>query len=361
MKLSNTHSFLGRLAGLHRWVFASLALLLTVCLASAALGADNLYTGAGTDPQDWFDPNNWSLDQVPASSGDPNYEGTKIYESFTSEISSGAADYGDKDLSIGDSDIGETATLIISGGSLNGTGSGNDIRLGVGDDQSGSLGRIIQTNGDVTAVDYIKMSNAGEQAAAGSHYQISGGSLTIVDQLEMGRDDGVVQNMIKFEVIGTGPTSITADDVKVNRVHALSPAHPTFSFTIDGTATGVTPIVVADELQLGNSETSDDEVGKLFLELNLSDVPTNNEIILFKAGRITMDEQFHNLPDGSRVSAPYAGNLYDWRINYFDGTESDNKAVSLDDLRVLPIPEPASLALFALAAAPLALRRRRVC
>jgi hypothetical protein len=353
MRMTTSLSSLGRPAGRLHWAAHALVLLVAVCLVPAALGADNEFVGGGTDPSDWFEAANWSEGAVPFAG-----DSTKIYNSFTVNITAGDASYGDKDLSIGDSDSGETATLNISDGTLNGTGTGNDIRLGVGDDQSGSLGRILQTGGAVTAVDYIKMSNGGQQAAAGSHYQISGGSLNVVDQLEMGRDDGVVQNMIQFEVIGTGPTSITIEDVKVNRIHSLSPAHASFAFTIDGTATGVTSIDVNDELQLGNSETTDDTVGRLYLELSLSAVPTNNDIVLFNAKRITMDEQFEGLPDGSDVSATFGPDLYTWTINYFDGHADSQPAVVLSNLRV-NIPEPGSMVLLAMAAIPFAIRRRR--
>jgi len=357
MKTSCSRGSFGRLAGRRRWPSVALALLLVVCLVPSAIGADNLYTSGGGDPTDWFDPDNWSEGAIPFAG-----DATKIFDSHTSTISAGAADYAAADLSIGDSDLGETATLNISGGILSGTGTGNDIRLGVGDNQSGSLGRIIQTGGAVTAVDYIKMSNAGQQAAAGSHYQISGGSLAIVDQLEMGRDDGVVQNLIRFEVIGTGATSITAEDVKVNRIHPLSPAQASFAFTIDGSAQGVTSIDVNDELQLGNSETADPAVGVLDLVLNVSAVPTNNDIVLFNAKRITNDEQFEGKPDYSRVqAAPFGGVIYDWQIRYFDNLSSPGPVVILTDLKVRQIPEPSSLVLLVLAAASLATRRRRGC
>lgn len=380
MKVFSSLGSVCRLASLQRWASSGLVLLLVVCVASVAVGQENNnYTGlSNSDSEDWFDPNNWSLG-VPF---DPNSDSTKIYESFNVNISAGAADHGGDDLSIGDSDVGGIATLNISGGTLSGTGSGADIRLGIGDaydpnsaSQSGAVGRLFQTGGSVTAVDYIKMSNGGEAFAAGSHYKISGGSLLIKDQLELGRDGGVVQEMIRFEVIGTGPTSITigtlsdpndpssfsGGDIKVNRVHAQSPAHPTFAFTIDGTPMGVTPIVALDELQLGNSEEGDDpDVGKLFLELSLSAVPTFNDIVLFKARRISMDEQFEGLPDGADVSATFGPNLYTWTINYYESNfEPPEPVVVLSNLRVTVIPEPGTIALLVLAGIPMALRRRR--
>ena len=337
------------------------AAVLTVPYVSATYASDNYFSGGGTT-NDWFDAANWDLG-IP-----PQGESTKIYDGSTAEISSGAAEYGDVDLSIGDSDSGQTATLLISGGSLNGTGTGNDIRLGVSDDGSGALGQIIQTSGDVTAVDYVKMSNAGASDAAGSYYEISGGSLTVVNQIEMGRDGGMVQNMIMLKIIGTGPTSVTTDDLKTNRT-APGYAQPTLAFALDSTVTGVTPLQIADEFQIGNSETATAGEGDMYLELSLLGPPTVDDKILVEAGRISMDEQFIGLPDGSDVSALYGGNTYTWTINYYDGESDPDRpgslpstaAVVLSNMRVSQgvVPEPASLVLIGLGAMLLVSLRRR--
>ena len=333
-----------------RSLIVTVAAITLMVLAPFASG-DNNWTGGGGDA-DWFKATNWDNGVVPPEVD----ENVNIYDSFSVDIGAGAADVGENNLTIGNTETATatTATLNVSGGSLTVGISSDDLRLGRNDaDQVGAVGFLNQLGGDVIVNDYIKMSNAGSTPQAGSHYRISGGSLNVVDQLEFGRDDGTVASKIMFEVVGTGPSAITINDVKVNRVSPNSGVQPTFAFTIDDSPTGVTPIVVLDELQLGNNETENPGEGELYLELSLSGVPTANPIVLFQAKRLTMDEQFTGLPDNSIVSADYNAVTYQWRINYFDDGSNVVDAVVLT-----PVPEPNSVCLIALAFAPVWMLRR---
>jgi hypothetical protein len=56
----------------------------------------------------------------------------------------------------------------------------------------------------------------------------------------------------------------------------------------------------------------------------------------------------------------FGPNLYTWAINYFDSSGTVVRSIWLSDLRVTPVPEPATFALLGLGGlAMLAVRRRR--
>lgn len=311
-------------------------------LVAPALFADNVYIGP--DGGVWNDPNNWDDGVVPPG-GDTN---VNIYGDITVNLSSPGMTTGTNHLRIGDGGGPTTSTLnILPGGSLLIDGS-EDLILGREDlNQEGTLGVVNQTGGAFTANDYIKMSGD-KEFAAGSLYQISGGTVQVVDQLQMGRDDSY-STRIEFKVIGSGATSIEINDVKIER--NLS-AQATFSFVID--ELGVTPITVLDELQLGNNESPDDPgVGDTFLNVILgttSQPPTT--MTLFSAGRITMESQFTGLPDGSLIPVSFSGTNRVYQLNYVDLGDTE-------DVILTEIPEPTSLALLGLGGLALLRRRKR--
>lgn len=327
-------TLLAAMAAAALWVAAPLAL------------ADNTFE-ANID-SDWNKAGNWDNGVLPGADG----ENVNIYDDFTVDLSTPGATTGTAHLRVGNNELGKTATLNIYAGAtldVDTVNNSNDIILGREDlAQSGSKGFINQMGGTVTAGDYIKMSGDKEYAA-GSLYRISGGSLYILDQLQFGRDDSH-STMMKFEVVGSGPSVIEINDVKVEQ---NLDAQATMSFVID--AGGVTPITVLDEMQIGNGETVGPGVGDMLLELSLSDVPPAGDITLIQAGRITQDQQFLGLPGGSDVSAAFGSNLYTWTIDYPDDTD-----VVLSNLRVSAIvPEPASLVLCVLGLLGIAAIRRR--
>ncbi|WP_425397314.1 PEP-CTERM sorting domain-containing protein [Aeoliella sp.] len=256
----------------------------------------------------------------------------------------------------GDDDLGDIQ-FLMTGGTLNLSqdseiGNGSDSNLAMAD----YTAYFIQTGGDVIVTGGsgtdIKLSAGGDAIPMGSVYSIRGGSLQSSGTVDLGGGAPaapVTHASALFEIVGTGPTSIEIEDLKTDT--AADVGTPiALGFVLD--AGGVTPLVARDDVQMDG----------LGLELGLSDVPPAGDIVLIQADRLSNDNQFIGLPDGSDVSADFGGNTYTWTINYFDSSDDTVivDAVVLSNLRVSPaVPEPATVVLISVAGLlGLAVRRR---
>jgi hypothetical protein len=287
----------------------------------------------------WTAPTNWEFDSLPVAGDtvemflkDSNNNGLPlpIVEDIpTITLNSGDQTFDRFKLGVGsDSDLGNIQ-LLMTGGSLNFSldsilGNGgidpNTVNTQVLFNQIG--GAVNVTGG--TGVD-IKLGGENKAYVPASTYSISGGSLNSTGTISFARQNAPPGGPLKFEIVGTGPTSIEIEEIKTET--NTSARQQILGFVLD--AGGVTPLVARDEIQMLN----------LSLELSLSAVPPSSEIVLIQADRLSDDEQFNGLANGSTVSAPFGNNLYTWNINYFDNglTGFPENAVVLNNLSITPL------------------------
>ena len=328
-----------------------------IALSGPIAYGDQFFDNGGNDGL-WTTPTNWELDTVPVAEQAAIYLVDEINALPlvggipTVTLSSGvqsitAFKLGQKNAA----DPGDIQLLVTGTAVLNLTADSN---VGNGDSATGPQnytsylrqegGTISQTGG--TGVD-VKLSASGAAFRPAGVFSIAGGTFTTTGTITLGGTGTVNQaGPAILEVDGSGATLIQTQDLKTENAGAVA----IWRSIID--AGGITPVIVTDELQMES----------LSFQLALSAVPPVGDIILANADRISNDNQFVGLPDGSDVSAPFGPNLYTWTINYFD-SGSDGviiPAIVLSDLRVSPVPEPATFALLGLGGlAMLAVRRRR--
>ena len=328
-------------------ILAALVASLTV-LASPAVG-DFFDNDSGDGA--WETATNWNNDALPAGSSaemfleDQNNPLPLVNGIPTVTLSSG--NQSPSNLVVGggsDDDLGDIQ-FLMTGGTLN---LSSDSRIGRGSATNPgiltSTAYFTQTGGDVivtggSGVD-IKLGAGGQPLSPGAVYSISGGSLSSTGTINLGSNSTLAGDIV-FEIDGSGASSIAIEDFKTESAVMGS---VTFSVVLD--ALGMTTLVANDDFQMENVN----------FDLSLSDVPPTDPIVLVQADRISNDNQFIGLPDGSLVSASFAGNDYSWTINYFDSSDDGD---IIDAIVLTPIPEPAGATLAGLSLALIALGRRR--
>jgi hypothetical protein len=335
-----------------------------VCFGQSTVFGDEFDNDANTGA--WEDATNWENDTLPDTVTaeifleDVNNPLPTMNGLPTVTLSSGTHSPTLLDLGGGsDNDLGDIQ-LLMTGGTLN---LNTDSEIGNGSDSNsaiaGSTAYFTQTGGDVVVTGgsgvNLKLSSGGDAIPMGSVYSISGGSLVSNGTIDIGGGTvglpipSYVPASALFEIVGTGPSQVMIEDLRTTTDGDADATTNSLGFVLD--AGGVTPLVVNDDVQMEN----------LNLQLSLSAAPPISDIVLVQADRLSNDNQFVGLPDGSDLTALFDGNFYTWTINYFDSSDDETviDAIVLSNLRVAPIPEPSTAALCILAASMVMLRRRR--
>lgn len=171
---------------------------------------------------------------------------------------------------------------------------------------------------------YVGGAGAGADGTCSAVVTVRGGSL-LARYLTFGWGPGSVSTL---HVDGSKPAAVhVLDAVMVGTEHRHSPSDVTLQFTLD--RFGVTPITIASRTE-GFSITPGSAGNRCRLKLLLSDIPPRDDIVLV-ATRARIRGTLTELPEGSEVSASYAGRTFRWTLTYNGG--SDGRSLALTKVR----------------------------
>jgi hypothetical protein len=240
-------------------------------------------------------------------------------------------------------DNAHAATLKIEAGGYLGTSG--ELAIGsAGATANGNTGYFLQTGGYVSDVGTGKI-EVGYKTSGTGYYIMSGGSLTGDGTLYIG-GAGATGASGTFTVVGTDPViDIRKIYIGVKDSTGAYPGTANIDFEVG--AKGVSPIrtqcIYIDPLNNAASVTN--------LIVNLTAAPpAGNILLLERTGAGDMHGKFDFINgiaanEGTSVTLKYGGTNYLYNLTYlFDAAGDGNH----NDIALLAIPEPATLALLAL-------------
>ncbi len=341
------------------------ACAIALAAATPALGAQirfNNGNGTGT----WEDPLNWVGGAIPTAVdiGD-------VGSTFTSSISSVQTV---QEVQVGWPNSSGTylpgvSTLnVLPGTNLQATVS-NGIRIGravqAGQLVGSSQGVVNQTGGTVqvnTGTNGLRLSQADGGIVADSLYSISGGSArggptngSMTAPLNIGAT-GNSFNRAEFRVIGSGPTEIRFEDIRLTPgTTGTGLSETVLRFDLDNG--GITTMIGEDELRITGAANA-------LLEVNMIGLPPQSDLLLISCDRITGTptpnlQPFSNAPEGTQIVRNFGDWTYTWNVRYQDGSDDGILDAFVKLEFVSAVPEPASLSLLGLGALMLVRRRTR--
>lgn len=218
---------------------------------------------------------------------------------------------------------GDNASLTLDGGSLFAL---DFLRMG---EAPGSHGKVVLKSGRlcVTEIGLGGMNEGnGELPAADGALEIRGGSVMtryLMLAWQMGSTG-------RLHIMGSKPESIVVLNELGLVLEAGKERGSTSELTFDLDAGGVTPIILPNK-QAGVALSRKDRLGKCLLHINVLEPPPGGEIPLVQCLKKTAGI-FHELPEGSVISASHGGKIYQWKLSYRGGASHCD--ISLTDPQV---------------------------
>ena len=273
------------------------------------------------------------------SNGLPNpFQRTEIHGNSNVLLPVGTYLAGDLEIGL---QGGDEARVEVDGGQL--ILMQDSLRLG---EDSGGSGELLLKSGAIhCAMDvYVGAANSVPGKA-------TKGSLTIQSGGFLGRtllvgNGWAAESRVHIE--GSQPTAIHFLDYVYIQALADPDGHPgttTLAFTLD--AHGVTPITIQSHRN-GLRIVKDKNCG-CRLEVALSDVPPRDDVTLV-SGHVPIVGTFDDLPEGSEVTAQFAGHTYRWKLTYQGGESGHDLVlknagdypadVPITHTRTIPEPPP---------------------
>ncbi len=304
--------------------------LLNIALAATVHAADQDCTEWSSGVGNWTDAAHWSHSL-------PNpYQRTEVHGESAITISRGTYLAGDLEVGL---KAGDRSHVIIDGGQL--ILMQDSLRIG---ELAGGEGDVVITDGALhSPVDlYVGAANSVPGRACKATLTIRGGNLlnrTLLVGSGWSADS-------RLNIEGSKASAIHFLDYVYIQAFADKEGHPgssTLAFTLD--AQGVTPITIQskhDGLRIVKDPSC-----RCRLEIALSAIPPRDDVTLV-AGHHAISGTFDNLPEGSEVTADFAGHTYRWKLTYHGGKDgydlvmknSSDFAADAPVTYTCPIPEP---------------------
>jgi hypothetical protein len=208
---------------------------------------------------------------------------------------------------------GSEGTFVLNSGSLQ---SVMDVFVG---GPTGSTGRMNRSSLILRGGEFIGLTlTVGEGFGAESTVSIEGSRATSISVLEF------VSFLANADPIG-------------------QPGESSLSFTLD--EHGVTPIVIQSRWK--GLLIQHDSVSHCRLRIALSSTPPRDDVPLV-VSKVPIQGAFDGFPEGSKISAEYAGRTYSWIVTYVGGTSGHDLvlhnistyAPNAPISHVNPLPEP---------------------
>jgi hypothetical protein len=280
----------------------TLAADLTVAAAESTPDVTVWADGSGN----WNQANHWS-------NGLPDgYVRAEVHGNSSVTVPAG-------DYVIGDLEIGlnprDRARVEVDGGQL--ILMQDSLRIG---EETGGEGEFVLNDGAMHCfMDvYVGAANGVPGRATKATLRIQGGSFlgrTLLAGVGWGAESLVA-------IKGSRPSAVHVLDYANLEAHTDTdgtPGHTTLEYMLD--EHGVTPITI--QARYRGLQIVKDAQSHCRLRIKLSDVPPRDDITLVSL-HVPIKGTFDDLPEGSEITADYAGQTYRWQLTYRGGPQGND-------------------------------------
>ena len=279
------------------------AAMLSIAWVGAAHAADRDCTEWSSGVGNWTDATHWSQ-------GVPNpYQRTEVHGESEITISPGTYLAGDLEVGL---KAGDHSRVIIDGAQL--ILMQDSLRIG---ELTGGEGEFVLKNGAMHCfMDvYVGAANGVPSRATKASLRIQGGSFlgrTLLAGVGWG-----AESMVAIE--GSHASAVHVLDYANLEAHADADGRPgdtTLECTLD--EHGVTPITI--QARYRGLQIIKDADSHCRLRIALCAVPPREDITLVSS-HVPIRGTFDELPEGSEITADYAGQTYRWQLTYRGGPQ----------------------------------------
>jgi hypothetical protein len=185
---------------------------------------------------------------------------------------------------------------------------------------SGTSGRLVQTSGDLRALEIcVGGASIGTGATPGTagELEVRGGSI-LARHLTFGWTAG---STARLHIVGSKARPIAVLDYLWIGIRSVESSGSAVSLDYDIDAQGVTPIIMWQPSSMALIDSAARSTCRLHLAL--TEKPPVGDIPLIRLGK-PCQGTFTDLPEGSAMRAEFAGQAYEWTLTYKGGASKSD-------------------------------------